>query len=395
MQAVVLAAGRSTRTYPLTLTRPKPLLPVLDRTILERNLAALEGVCREAILVVGYRGDMIRSHVGERFGSLTISYVEQGEPRGTGHALQAAEPLLGDRFLVLNGDDLFAAADLRALAAHETGVLATEVEDVRRFGAVAAAGGRLQAIEEKPARGGPGLVNTGAYVLPHRAVAEDVAPSARGEIEIVAFVNRAAREGAVACIRAAGPWRPVSYPWSYLEASVAVLREMAASRVDETAIVEPGVTIEGRVAIGPRSRVRAGTVLEGPVYIGADCVVGPHAYLRADTVLLDGARVRGEVVDAVLMAGVTAKHACYVGHSVIGERVNVGAGTITADYRHDGGSNWSLVNGRKVDSGRRKLGAFVGDDVRLGIGTLLYPGRKIWPGRSTLPGQIVREDIVG
>jgi bifunctional UDP-N-acetylglucosamine pyrophosphorylase/glucosamine-1-phosphate N-acetyltransferase len=90
----------------------------------------------------------------------------------------------------------------------------------------------------------------------------------------------------------------------------------------------------------------------------------------------------------------TAKHNSYIGHSVIGENCNIACGTVTADYRHDSKSNTTLVQGKKIDTGRRKLGAFIGDNVRTGIGTLIYPGRKIWPNKSTLPGQVVKEDIV-
>ena len=93
-----------------------------------------------------------------------------------------------------------------------------------------------------------------------------------------------------------------------------------------------------------------------------------------------------------IMANSTSKHVAYLGHSVLGEDVNIGAGTITADYRHDGRNHMTLVNGNKVDSGRRKLGAFLGDDVKTAINTTIYPGRKIWPNLGTLPGEIVTKD---
>ncbi len=94
------------------------------------------------------------------------------------------------------------------------------------------------------------------------------------------------------------------------------------------------------------------------------------------------------------MDNTTSKHTSYAAHSVIGEHVNIGAGTITADYRHDGKNNITIVNGNKIDTGRRKLGAFIGDNVNTGIGTLIYPGRKLWPGTYTSPGEIVKIDKV-
>ena len=86
MQAVILAAGKSTRTYPLTLTRPKPLLKAANKTILEHNLDNLNGIADEAILIVGYKKEMIRKKFGNNYNNIKIRYIEQKEQLGTGHA---------------------------------------------------------------------------------------------------------------------------------------------------------------------------------------------------------------------------------------------------------------------------------------------------------------------
>jgi len=99
-----------------------------------------------------------------------------------------------------------------------------------------------------------------------------------------------------------------------------------------------------------------------------------------------------ELCDVVVMDNAKSKHTSYAAHSVIGENVNIGAGLITADFRHDGNNHTTLINGQKIDSGRRKLGAFIGDNVKTGIGTLIYPGRKLWPNTVTMPGEIVKKD---
>jgi bifunctional UDP-N-acetylglucosamine pyrophosphorylase/glucosamine-1-phosphate N-acetyltransferase len=100
-----------------------------------------------------------------------------------------------------------------------------------------------------------------------------------------------------------------------------------------------------------------------------------------------------EVKNSILMDRAATPHLSYVGDSVIGERSNLGAGTITANVRHDGKNVMSAVKGAQVDSGRRKLGAIIGDDVHTGINTSIYPGRKLWPNTSTYPGEVVRRDI--
>ena len=93
------------------------------------------------------------------------------------------------------------------------------------------------------------------------------------------------------------------------------------------------------------------------------------------------------------MNNVSAGHLSYIGDSIIGDSTNLGAGTITANFRHDGKNHRSEVNGQLVDTGRRKFGCVIGNDVHTGIHTSIYPGRKIWPHKSTLPGEIVAKDI--
>jgi len=396
LRAVLLAAGRSTRTLPLTATRPKPLLEVLDRSILAHNLDQLDGLVDEVVVVVGFKKEMIVERFGEAYKGLKLTYVEQAEQLGTGHALLVARPHLEGRFLVLNGDDLFARRDLEALARHDYAVLVQEVPDVRRFGAVLVEEGKVGGIVEKPGTNISPFANTGAYALTTDVFEIELERSERGEYELTCFVAALARTGALVRYEVVKDyWLSVGYPWNYLEANVALLRRLEESRIADTAVIEDGVSLKGVVVIGENSVIKSGTYIEGPVYIGNGCEIGPQAYLRPDTILLDGVRTRAEIVDSVLMRGTTAKHDSYIGHSVIGEDCNIAAGTITADYRHDAKTNWSMIGGKRVDSGRRKLGAFIGDGVRLGIGTLIYPGRKIWPGMTTVPGEVVTEDVGG
>src|SRR5690606_30078944 len=143
-------AGKSTRTYPLTLTRPKPVLPIVNKPLLARQLDALAGVVDEALLVVGYRQEMIRERFGARYGDIRLTYVEQREQLGTGHAVLQCAAHLDGSVLVVNGDDLYAPEDLRALATIEQGCLGIEVADPRRFGVLETEGDRIVRVVEKP-----------------------------------------------------------------------------------------------------------------------------------------------------------------------------------------------------------------------------------------------------
>src|SRR3989344_843326 len=133
MQAIILAAGKGVRCLPLTATRPKVLLQVAGTTILEHNLRQLEGLVDEVIIVVGYMKEMIEETIGKKFGRLTIHYVEQKKVSGTGDALQQCKVHLDGRFIVLNGDDMYARADLKRCLRHKYSILVQKVEDTSRY----------------------------------------------------------------------------------------------------------------------------------------------------------------------------------------------------------------------------------------------------------------------
>ena len=398
MKAIILAAGKSTRTYPLTLTRPKPLLPIANKPILVHQLEALKGLVDEVIVVVGYLHEMIEEYFGNGFGNIGLTYVEQKEQKGTGHAVLQCAGRLDEPFLVLNGDDLYEPGDLAALAASPQGVLAHMMEDPRNFGVFEVDKDmRVIGVEEKPEALEPRLANNGAYkLLPEVfAILEGVEPSARGEIELTSALQVLADGGDFFAVERKGYWFPIGYPWDLLEANAALIRLVPDKLEGE---VSPAAHLSGGpIFVGKGSVVRPGAVIEGPVVIGEGCVIGPNCWIRPETAIGDNCRVgQGvELKGTILFEGARVPHLSYVGDSVIGANANIACGTITANVRHDNANHRSRVNGEMVDTGRRKLGAIVGDNVHTGINTSLYPGRKLWPGTSTRPGQAVDRDIEG
>ena len=185
----------------------------------------------------------------------------------------------------------------------------------------------------------------------------------------------------------------IRYPWDLLRINETVLGRITASVIQGE--VSPAAHIEGFLTLGPRSRVLPGVYMEGTVVVGADCKVGPNCYLRGSTSIGDRCHIGQavEIKNSIVMDGVGLGHLSYCGDSIVGEAANFGAGTITANFRHDGKSHRSTVGGMLVDTGRRKFGAIIGDHVHTGIHTAIYPGRKIWPGLMTRPGTVVQRDV--
>ncbi len=397
MKAIIMAAGKSTRTYPLTLTRPKPLLKVANRTILKHQLDSLHGVVDGVVLVVGYRKEMIQEAFGSEYAGMTIEYVEQTEQLGTGHAvLQCADHVDGP-FLVMNGDDLYDAGDLAKLAATTNAALVKRVDNPRIFGIFEADDtGRVIHLVEKPEEPRSDLANVGVYSLTPDIfdLLATTEKSPRGEIELTCAVQRLVETTGFHVITMEGYWLSIGYPWNLLEANEYFLENRL--EVGNKGTVHPMAVINGAVSIGKGTEIQPGVVINGPVCIGENAVIGPNCWLRPGTTIGNGCRVgqASEIKNSILMDGAAVPHLSYVGDSVLGERSNFGAGTITANVKHDGANVFSRVGDKVIDTGRRKLGAIVGDDVHTGIHTNIYPGRKLWPGTSTLPGESVRKDII-
>jgi len=186
----------------------------------------------------------------------------------------------------------------------------------------------------------------------------------------------------------------ISFPWDLLRINEHLIGQLAESEIEGD--ISPNANIEGRVRIGPGTRILPGVFIEGNAVIGADCKIGPNCYIRGATAIGDGCHIGQavEVKNSILMNGVGMGHLSYCGDSILGENVNFGAGTITANLRHDKSNHRSWVKGALVDTGRRKFGTVVGDNVHTGIHTSIYPGRKLWPGTSTRPGEIVSQDVM-
>ncbi len=398
MQAVILVAGKSTRTYPLTLTRPKPLLPIADRTIIEFLLAQLEGLVSEVILVVGYRQEMIRNKLGEHWHDIHIRYCEQKDQLGTGHAVLMAEPFVKDRFLVMNGDDIYQHEDIEQLAHYQYAALVRHVEDPSQFGVYQVDDkNRVMNLIEKPESFIGNLANIGCYCF-DRSIFEYIKNtplSKRGEIEITTSVLSLARDREFYVHPIRGFWFATGFPWDLLSSQAFFMNHWKESQIK--GVIEPNVQITGPVIIEENTRIKSGTYLEGPIIIKKNCTIGPNSFIRGCT-SIGASCVIGhnvEIKNSIIMDRTRICHLSYVGDSVVGENVNLGAGFISANVRHDGKTVLSQVKGKLIDTKLEKLGTIIADDVKTGVNTVVYPGRKIWPGQQTQIGQIVKYDLIG
>ncbi len=392
MQTVILAAGQGTRMRPLTDRRPKPMLPVADRPLMAHTAdAAVEAGATELLLVVGYEADDVRGYFGDEYRNTPVRYAVQAEQRGTAHAVRAAREHIEGAFAVLNGDDIYDPDSVTRLFEGGPAVGTYAVENPRPYGVFDIADGVVEGIVEKPAQPPSNRVNVGAYVFPAAAREWlDVEESERGEEEVTDVLARVVHERSVRAI-GVDRWMGVGRPWELLEANEWKLGDLDREIRGEVAAT---ADLRGDVVVEEGATVEPGVVVEGPVLVRAGAHVGPNAYVRGHTLLGENTRIGNavEVKNSVVMAGAAVPHLSYVGDSVIGREVNLGAGTTVANLRHDDEPVRLTVKGERVSTGRRKFGVVVGDGAKTGIETTLNAGVTLATGARVEPNATVTRD---
>lgn len=388
MQAVILAAGEGSRMRPLTYSRPKAMIPIANKPLLEHIiLEASKAGINEFILVVGYQENKVREYFGngEKW-QVSIDYVLQKRVVGTANALMMTRDLVGDKFLVMNGDIITTIDDIARLAGCDgTTIAVKEVQDATGLGVIEVDGERVAAIYEKSEHPPSKLANTGFYLFTHDifSAISETPKSPRGEYELPLSLELMIRQGRTVLYRELDYWLDVSYPWDLLSVNEAVLSGLDSSN---EGVIENYVILQGACAIGRNSKIRSGSYIVGPVIIGKNCEIGPNCYIRPATSIGDDCHIGAsvEIKNSIIMRGTKIPHHNYVGDSVIGENCNLGAGTKIANLRLD--KKEVIIGG--IHTKRRKLGAVLGDRVETGINSSINVGSSIGDDVFIGPGAV-------
>ncbi len=363
-QAIILAAGEGQRLRPFTVNRPKTMLSIADKPILQYVIEALSrnGI-DNIVLVVGYKKEQVFGSIGsgEHFG-VNITYVTQEKQLGTAHALAQAQAVAEDEFLVLPGDNLIEAETIAPFIGKKPGaVLVKKVDNPIRYGVVNLGRGVVRGIEEKPREAGSNVVNTGIY-----AFDKDIFGFIGSGLDIPDVLNSLIAEGrTISAMETDGTWLDVVYPWDILSLNDAVLQRAEASL---GGTIETGVYLRGEVSVGKDTVIRSNSYLVGPATIGSGCDIGPNVCVLPAT----------SVGDNVVISPFTE-----IKNSVIGDDVNIGAGCIIQDSVIGDGcvirghlnacsnETEARVNG---ESHVVTMGAMMGEGCSVGNGVVLQSG---------------------
>lgn len=402
MKALILTGGAGRTLVPFSATRPKAMTVVAGGSLLRRTLRHLrEAGITDITVVLGQHGEKVEATFrdGSELG-LNLSYVRQERARGIADAIQCARGrfIAGESFVLVYGDIVTSGNPfLQLLQSFNTfkvpvAGVCLPGPPTARYGNVYLNGARITRIVEKPTDRSLGnYVLSGMFVLP--AEIFSWLEQAHGEMDRL-FAQLIQQRGLQASIWENG-WIDVEYPWDVLAANRMVMDTWDEARISREARLDTNVTITGPVRIEGGSVVRSGAVLAGPCYIGPNCYVGNNVLVRSYSSLGAGSTIGYgvELKNCVLFGRSRIGRLSFIGDSVVGENTDIGSGTMTVNERMDREPIVVEILGQPVDSGLKKLGAFIGDGVKIGAGntlaagTILHPATIIEHHTTVYPGR--------
>jgi glucose-1-phosphate thymidylyltransferase len=348
MQAVILAAGEGMRVRPLTRSRPKAMIPIANRPIIDYVIHSLvrNGI-RDITVVVGYKKEQVIRYLNGL--DLPVRVVVQERQLGTAHALKCASHEISGPFLLLPGDNYIDPSSIARIKDEPYAMLVKDHPNPSNFGVVIIREGLVRAIVEKPEFAPSHTVSTGIYSLQQDAL--DYLEST----EIPDAIGSMLQDGIPIKAVHADDWQDAIYPWDILKMNGQLLKTLTPRR---GGTISREASIHGSVAIGKGTKVGAGTILQGPLVIGNDCDIGPNCCIMPGTSI--GSRVVIEPFS-------------YVGSSLLMDDVRIGShsrivevvtaeGCVIADHTSSASSETIFEIGGKVQ--KAKFGAIIGDTVK-------------------------------
>jgi len=368
MKALILAAGKGERLQPLTDYKPKAMLPVCNKPLIDYQIEMLRkhGI-DEVAVVIGHLEKALKEH-------LNVKFYRDASISGTASAVYAAKDFIDDEFILLYGD-VFFDGSINELTKTPNSMAVVQVGDVSRYGEVIFRDGKLVNIKEKSGSGS-GFVNAGIYHFDPSILdfIEKTEESNRGEFELTDSIMMLNRSEKVRVVPVNGYWNDIGYPWDYIDANMYMLNKIGFSAGENTEIWS-NATIRKPVVIGSDCKIK-NCVIERSV-VGDGCVIGEFSIVKR----------------SIVMNKSKVPHLNYVADSVIAEGCNLGAGTKIANLRFDDANVKVTIKGKRIDSGRRKLGAFIGYNVKTGINVSIYPGVKIGSDSWIEAEVLVKKDV--
>ncbi|MDP3988463.1 MAG: sugar phosphate nucleotidyltransferase [Candidatus Levybacteria bacterium] len=388
MQAVILAAGKSRRFYPLAEGTHKSMIKLLGKPIIEYTINGLVSSGIKEIIIVENNKGFISSYFGDgKRLNADIKYAVQEEPSGGGDGLLCAAPFVKDDFIFLNGShadaENFIQKLINAKGDNKGVVLAREKEGTTNSGVLKVEKNKLIDLVEKPNKGEEPskLCVIGIYLF-SKTFLEELKNTPREHYSLEKAISSFAKKNPVWVVKTDIESVTLKYPWDLLGFKDFILKSVK-TKVSKLADIAKSAQISREVIVEDGATIMEGAKIKGPCYIGKNAYIGTNSILRSGVDVGEkcviGANM--EFKNSIIMAG-SKTHSGFIGDSIISQNCRVAAQFCTANVRLDRETVKVLIDDKKVDTGLRSLGMITGKNVHIGVKS------------STMPGILIGHNVV-
>ncbi len=398
MQAVLLAAGKSSRFYPYNQhLEHKSLVVVMGKTLLEHTLDNLKKSSIDKVIIVVGKNSTIPQLLSN-WKDIAITFVVQPEPLGMGDALLHAKKHLEKKFFVLGSyhvDILDFAKEMSALQSKENAVVLVKKDDILdRYGNVTLEKERVIDIVEKPDKAQRTMHRIAAiYLLPKQFI-RVLEETPQEEYQFEKALRVFSKNNYVQALVTQKPTVTLKYSWDILGIKDHLLSRVSTSVISKKASVAKDALLIGTVVIEDGATVLEGAIIKGPAYIGKKVLIGNRAILRGGVSIEEQSVVGSQMeVKNTLIMEHTTTHAGFIGDSIIGHDTKIAGGIVTANVRLDRQPVTSMVQGEKVNTGLRHFGTIIGNTSNIGIRVAIMPGVIIGNNVIVGPSTTVMKNI--
>ena len=402
MKAVILAAGQSSRFKPLSDNQHKGLKEVLGQPIIEHTIEELRNAGIDEVIVVQSPNQEIEDSIDS-----ADHYVIQEEPKGMGNALRQAEHLLDGNFMVLTPYRANAAQFFQPMIEKaekedsEIVFVSTPTEEPEKYGILEMNDeGKAEDMVEKPepdeAPSNQKVV--GMYLL-DESFFNYLDEVETWEYQYEDALSLQMQEKPASVLKIKEETNSIKYPWD-LFSVVEELMEERNQNISDEADIADSATIKGDVIIEDGAKIYENAVIKGPAYIGENVTVGNNTLVRDHVALEKNVSIGAntEVKNSVFQPN-SSLHSEYFGDAIVGHNTKIGAGTITANRKFRENNERPKIESDLIgkdyekNTGRRFMGAVIGDNVEIGINVSIMPGVQIGSDAKVGPGTILRENV--
>jgi len=400
MQAIILAAGASSRFWPIN-GHHKSIIKIMGKPLIFWLIEGLKKRGIKEIIVVQGPKKEVEKEIKKYKISLPIKYIIQPNPTGTGDAILRTEKFIKEQFFLLNDERIDAEEHIDPILKKfrkdksKLILLAGETKTPWLYGILKVKKDKVIDLIEKPKPGKEpsNLKIIGTYFLPKEFLTYlKRVPAHMYSLEDALLLYAKEKEARIVNFKK--ETFALKYPWHLFEIRNYIFDKFLKRKIENSAKIGKNVIIDGKVYIGKNVKIFEGAIIKGPCYIGDNCIVGNNAFIRdysnLENEVLIGAFA--EIKKCIFQENCHT-HSGYFGDSIFKEGCRIGAGTITANVRIDRETVKSTVKGEKIDTGLNCFGTIVGKNTKIGINVSLMPGIFIGSNCQIGPHSIVLNNI--